>query len=296
MSFNIHVDHRERFGREYLDSIESKVIREIKIIQLEVGDFAVYYGDKLILLIERKTWNDFAASIKDGRLEAQIAALQSLADKGARVMILVEGKRLREHEGIPIANLDTKIVHTMVRNPLLTFIYTGSVQETIDWVVQFVERYPLDVVGGVPEVKIEKPKRTLESEALACLVAIPGVTRHSAPVLLSYYTVREIIDGKTEPETVATLPTSTSRPIGRARAGRLLGSIAASRTAILAGIHGVTRETASVILTAPTITADIIQVLSRGEGKKSIGGALARHICDVLDYRKSATSLSALAI
>jgi ERCC4-type nuclease len=44
---------------------------QIVVRALEVGDFLIYDGDELLLLVERKTVADLCASITDGRFRQQ---------------------------------------------------------------------------------------------------------------------------------------------------------------------------------------------------------------------------------
>src|SRR3989344_5715391 len=77
----IAVDHRE--PDEICDSLEA-MGAEIEIKQLELGDYQL--SDRLV--VERKTRQDFEASIIDGRLFSQIADLSSAVQ---RVVLIVEG-------------------------------------------------------------------------------------------------------------------------------------------------------------------------------------------------------------
>ena len=49
----------------------------VKIKNLDIGDYIFKYDDKDILIIERKTIEDYAASIKDGRHREQKQRLLS---------------------------------------------------------------------------------------------------------------------------------------------------------------------------------------------------------------------------
>ena len=68
------------------------------IDNLSVGDFHVYFGNELILIIERKTISDLSASIKDGRLTSQIFRIKNYCIEHkipfTSVMILIENDTL----------------------------------------------------------------------------------------------------------------------------------------------------------------------------------------------------------
>ena len=57
------VDDRERAIITYLERLT-----HFKVERITVGDYAFVYKGKVILIVERKTLADLAASIKDGRM------------------------------------------------------------------------------------------------------------------------------------------------------------------------------------------------------------------------------------
>ena len=72
--FQLEIDDREHDEEilKYFDTLGGEIKVEIKRCRLNCSDFAVYYSGKLLFVVERKTWNDLAQSIKDGRLDEQI--------------------------------------------------------------------------------------------------------------------------------------------------------------------------------------------------------------------------------
>ncbi|TVP98910.1 MAG: hypothetical protein EA359_17695 [Balneolaceae bacterium] len=78
----IQMDHREGKNRKLVAALHSHPGIQLEMVTLKTGDFLV---DNL-LLIERKTFRDFALSIKDGRLFRQAAQL-SAAKKYAALIL-----------------------------------------------------------------------------------------------------------------------------------------------------------------------------------------------------------------
>ena len=76
------MDHREAKNRKLVMALANHPGVYLEMVTLKTGDFLV---DNL-LLIERKTFIDFAASIKDGRLFRQAARLSS-AKKYAAIVL-----------------------------------------------------------------------------------------------------------------------------------------------------------------------------------------------------------------
>jgi crossover junction endonuclease MUS81 len=106
-----------------IDNREHSVIKEfedfdfkdcnVEYCQLNVGDFQYWIDDKLVLVIERKTYEDLASSIKDGRYKEQKFRLQELCENtGCSVIYFIEkGKRYgKVISGMPISTLDSAIL------------------------------------------------------------------------------------------------------------------------------------------------------------------------------------------
>lgn len=107
----LHVDNRERAVIEHLDDIV------FEITSLNVGDFQFWEDDRLLMVIERKTYADLAASIKDGRYAEQKFRLDELrTSSGCSVVFFIEGKKPRKNSvvsGIPMGTLESALVSMM---------------------------------------------------------------------------------------------------------------------------------------------------------------------------------------
>ena len=92
---NIKIDVREG---ELLKKCEMNLemihnFKELKIVplQLPLGDIIINDGEKDLLIIERKSLSDLAASIKDGRYEEQSYRLKNLWHHNHNIIYLIEG-------------------------------------------------------------------------------------------------------------------------------------------------------------------------------------------------------------
>jgi ERCC4-type nuclease len=67
--------------------------KDLKLVQeqLPLGDIIINDGEKDLLIIERKTLSDLAASIKDGRYEEQSYRLKNLWHHNHNIIYLIEG-------------------------------------------------------------------------------------------------------------------------------------------------------------------------------------------------------------
>jgi ERCC4-type nuclease len=96
---NIKIDVREA---ELLKKCQANIemlanFKDLKIIpqQLPLGDIIINNGEKDLIIIERKTLGDLAASIRDGRYEEQSYRLKNLWHHNHNIIYLIEGDFLR---------------------------------------------------------------------------------------------------------------------------------------------------------------------------------------------------------
>ena len=92
---NIKIDVREA---ELLKKCETNLqvvtnFKDLKLVpeQLPLGDIIINDGTNDLLIIERKTLSDLAASIKDGRYEEQSYRLKNLWHHNHNIVYLIEG-------------------------------------------------------------------------------------------------------------------------------------------------------------------------------------------------------------
>lgn len=82
---HIIVDDRERANGKVLAALAARDDVTVEIARLEVGDYRV----ERRVVVERKTATDFAASLIDGRLFRQVAALAVAPE---RAVLVLEGR------------------------------------------------------------------------------------------------------------------------------------------------------------------------------------------------------------
>lgn len=116
---------------EYLIETISKHDSSIKWTKqmLPVGDILFNYGDKTLVLIERKTLNDLHSSIQDGRYKEQ--KLRITDSKIPQKYYLVEGS-LKGYKGSPgdVDRLYSAILNTTVRDRI-PVLRTEDLNDTV---------------------------------------------------------------------------------------------------------------------------------------------------------------------
>ena len=65
----IIVDDREQKVIPYFNGFTMSPNITFKVSRVNHGDYSVLYRDYILFIIERKTWKDLAASLRDGRKE-----------------------------------------------------------------------------------------------------------------------------------------------------------------------------------------------------------------------------------
>jgi hypothetical protein len=79
----VAVDHRERYPWKFPRQNARTERRE-----LPVGDYGVFFGDKLVAAVERKSLGDVVSAVSSGTLRMQLAELSQLP----RSILVVEGR------------------------------------------------------------------------------------------------------------------------------------------------------------------------------------------------------------
>jgi len=189
----IAVDHRE--PDEICDSLEA-MGAEIEIKQLELGDYQL--SNRLV--VERKTREDFEASIIDGRLFSQIADLSSSIQ---RVVLVVEGDSPSDSRLSKAALLGA--YSSIISDFGCAIFFTRSPSATAEMVYalaaheQLAKKQPLSVYA-------KRKSLTQGQKQRAIVEALPHVGPTLARQLLEYFNTVE---------NVITAPESELKEVGK---------------------------------------------------------------------------------
>ena len=146
MKLQIHVDVREK---DLIDLFKSYT--EITIIEkaLLIGDIIIYDDEKELIIFERKTIKDLAASIKDGRYQEQSLRLDSTELHNHNIFYIIEGS-------LTTLPSKYKINKQTILSSMISLCYykgfsllrTNSVLETCELIMQFVKS--IGAISGLP--------------------------------------------------------------------------------------------------------------------------------------------------
>lgn len=205
-SFEFIIDTREKKVIEYFQN-EAHGFENVRIKTLDIGDVHCVHNGKVVLIIERKSLDDLAASIKDGRYREQKLRLKA---SGLEFVYLLEGIVRKTTPQSKINRLPTKtvvssIVNMCVRDKI-RMLSTPSLHHTLYFLHQMYDKLQkkpelfvsdgAPVVGGVVSldeatrciIKSEKKQNmTPRMCSIAQFAQIPSVSRVIAKGLVELY-------------------------------------------------------------------------------------------------------------
>jgi len=198
----IQIDFREKDILKYCNEMNKNSI-EIKTDNLLLGDIQI---DKL--LIERKTINDLAASIVDGRYKEQSFRLLKALEEGYKVFYFIEGN-MDLYTGAISKNTLVSTIYSLT-NKGFQVLLTKNSKDTAFFVLQFaqkmikekekedkcdktgeiIENNPKDITYENTEGVVQTKKNkniTKDNISVFMLCQIPGISIKTAGILLEKY-------------------------------------------------------------------------------------------------------------
>lgn len=177
---NLWVDYRER-------AILSRLTAETK--NLVLGDVCIEKDGQEILILERKTVSDLAASICDGRYHEQSFRLLESTLPPHRIVYLIEGS-LDSVQSISKKALLSSMISLWFTKGF-SVVQTASVDETVEFIQHLFEKISketLEQKDYVSTLKIKKKdKLTPETVDILMLSQIPTISTITAKALLQTY-------------------------------------------------------------------------------------------------------------
>jgi ERCC4-type nuclease len=181
----ISIDYREHALFQECQTILSEY-PEIKLesSNLKIGDMMI---DKVI--IERKTWADLEASIKDKRYTEQSFRLQEAMKEGFRVYYWLEGD-LSTYHGSLSTDILRKTMFGLMEKGFFV-LQTRNCKDSARCLLEFVEKLskPTETLT-YEESCITKQKQknlTRDNISLFMLSQIPSISMKTAQIILSKY-------------------------------------------------------------------------------------------------------------
>jgi crossover junction endonuclease MUS81 len=184
----IIIDNREKD----LITLFEKNNLEIKKKNLDIGDIQYIVNDEIIYIIERKTFDDLGASIKDGRYKEQ--KMRLLANNKNNIFYILEGEK-KDCKTLAENALLGSIINMLFRDNI-KIIFSKDLNETYKIINQIKEKFntgkfekiECDKTNYVSSIKTNK-KENMDKKlcSILQLSIIPGVSKNTAEIIINKY-------------------------------------------------------------------------------------------------------------
>jgi ERCC4-type nuclease len=283
--------HREVFGEH-----------PVNISRMTVGDYAICIDDSVVAILERKTIEDLAASIKDGRYDNKQSLIDLRERSGCRVYYVVEGKPPKDptHRvgGIPWTCLESALDHMTIRDGF-NMLFTRDPLDTARRLARLVRSVQTLANKGEIEVTANgavgllTEKREIRDEDVvrSMWCKFRGIAATTADVFMKRYSLRDIVRGGIDAESLSRM----TMPDGRCVSKRVLTSLGkiddTTSVNILSCIPGVSKKTAQDLLKGRTLSqllsypVGAVSIIKVGRPAKNFGDVRAGRIEHYFSYR-----------
>lgn len=284
-TINLVIDTRERSIIPFIETEVNNYTYTTK--QINVGDYLICDGNKILACIERKSLSDFASSFKDGRYDNYKKMLDLRSTTGCVLYYFVEGPAFpdvaRKFERIPYGNILAAMTTLMVQHGIFV-VQTANELHTAkrlnDFLITYSKCLPSiktlqapttevhEVKNNVEKIEggaaAEETKKIISPDDLLGLVEqpistivlnmwmkLPGISIMTAKVLIMHTSIKDLVDGTVSTETISALKTLTGRnlPVNVIKS---IKAIAKGEYAdkVLSAVRYVTINTAKLILSS----------------------------------------------
>ena len=202
----IKIDYREK---ALIDCFTTTKDCPFEKANLLIGDIEIYDEVKqsAVAIVERKTVDDLASSIKDGRYSEQSFRLSA---SPAVIYYLIEGRINKMHQSLPKSTLLSAICSLSLKFKLLR---SDCVVETADLLIALSHQLQKHEKTESPPVKYSSVIKTAKKDNIQpeifgeiILCQIPGVSRKTATVIMDHYkTMSKFLEDTDKHGTLSTL-------------------------------------------------------------------------------------------
>ncbi len=305
-------DTREKNVTRHSKDLET-VRLEIK--QITTGDYVVLAPEGNILaVIERKSLEDFSASLKDGRHKNKEKLVELRKQTGCRIIYIIEGplnpKPTDYFGNIAYKNIESSIFHLMIRENI-TAIYTLDTLETAKTLSRFM--HSMDSLCEKLEEPLESPENlkpvqiTDKTEITSMLTrahvasdhdlvrdlwsSFPGIAVESADEYMKYWSLSDIICDRVKYDDIHNFKLASGRKIGKKAATSLTHIDKIIQVRLLSRIPGVSHTVAVEMLKEYPLRNILsweiggMGMIIIGKNSRRLGDKVAERILRLFNYR-----------
>jgi ERCC4-type nuclease len=207
MSIQLICDDRERAVIPFLRLINNIDI-QLVVKRITTSDYAIMFHDKIIMAIERKSWSDLSASIKDGRKENVVKLLELREQTGCTLFYLIEGAARFKGKKIiarmPVANMQAHLDHLTMRDNI-HIIFSLNEEDTAKRLHELIKNFlslKSDVIqrflGAAVNIPTELTRAWPADDKKIIYdiwCSIPYVSPKTATILIDKYHIADFLLG-----------------------------------------------------------------------------------------------------
>lgn len=305
--YSLWIDHRERAVTNHKETVFTNI--KYKILELKTSDYAIVEEEtnKICVAIERKSLEDYSASIKDGRLTSQKEKMLKMREEtGCSLIYIVEGKHISNPDkkvgNIKYEYIESNIFHTILRDNI-QILYSEDTLDTAGILYRLTKSVGT-LSGGRGEYKIDNINKTDNTNLLTetqqkrdidvvreLWSKFPGISSVIADLFIVKYSIEEILRGVVSLNDLRNIKYSNGRMISKKIMQSLSHIDKSMDIKLLATIPGISFNTAKELLVDVRLSAllsyniDIIAIKTIGKNKKKIGKNKAEDIKKFLSWK-----------
>jgi hypothetical protein len=311
-SCTLIIDARERLVTRH--EVEfATTPHEIK--QITTADYVITApGGAILAIIERKSLEDFAASLKDGRHLNRAKLEQLRQETGCRIIYIIEGPRPSSPDTlcgrIPYKCIESSIFHMIVRDGI-GMIYTADTLDTartLCRLVQSMNSLCADAPSGEVAIAVDAPiEQVLTAPAAqpelltrahhrapidtirSMWACFPGISVTSADEYIRKWALSDIICGRVSREALVNLRLTSGRRASTKVIGGLTSVAKSVEVRLLACVPGVSAASAThmtnSIPLAHLLTFSVGALSIQSIGRRKLGEKVAEQILTLFNYR-----------
>ena len=132
------IDNRETIKNYFIEKQNQNNYEWVTFQNLDLGDYLFKYNNQPILIIERKTIEDLASSIRDGRYREQKTRLLNTYNK-KNILYLIEGDLMCENKSIKFNKVNKYTIYSTLFNLYLRDNFNIFISYSYEHTIDFLE-------------------------------------------------------------------------------------------------------------------------------------------------------------
>jgi ERCC4-type nuclease len=292
-----------------------------RVKQITIGDYAIIDpAGSIMAVIERKSLEDAAASLKDGRWANRDKMLTLRQQTGCRIIYIIEGLKPRDYDypntlcgRTPYKHIESSIFHMMMRDNIST-LWTMDTIDTARTLARFVHSMDtlLEDMDSNPEANIsniieggEEGQNTQSADDLLTQViksdtkdivremwsCFKGIAITTADEFMKSYTVSDIVCKKVARGDIEKIKTAGGRKISKKVIDSLSNVEKSVEIRLLSKVPGISTITATEIVNQTPLSrllsysVGAISIIKVGKSKRNLGELRAGQIKAMFDFK-----------